>query len=219
MNQSEFFEPSPVTLFLCGDVMTGRGIDQILPRPSDPLLHEPYVQSALEYVVMAERRNGPIPKPLDFSYVWGDVLGELNRLKPTARIVNLETTITISENYAPKGINYRMHPGNTPCLTEASIDCCVLANNHVLDWNRCGLVETICTLRKAGIKIAGVGRNLTEAFEPAVIDIRRSGRLLVFAVASADTGIDSDWAATESRPGLVLLPDLPIEQWPVSLSR
>lgn len=25
-----------VTLFLCGDVMTGRGIDQILPHPGEP---------------------------------------------------------------------------------------------------------------------------------------------------------------------------------------
>jgi poly-gamma-glutamate synthesis protein (capsule biosynthesis protein) len=31
-----------VTLFLCGDVMTGRGVDQILPHPSKPELHEPY---------------------------------------------------------------------------------------------------------------------------------------------------------------------------------
>jgi poly-gamma-glutamate capsule biosynthesis protein CapA/YwtB (metallophosphatase superfamily) len=25
-----------VTLFLCGDVMLGRGVDQILPHPGDP---------------------------------------------------------------------------------------------------------------------------------------------------------------------------------------
>jgi poly-gamma-glutamate synthesis protein (capsule biosynthesis protein) len=33
-----------------------------------------------------------------------------------------------------KGINYRMHPANTPVLKAAKIDCCVLANNHILDW-------------------------------------------------------------------------------------
>jgi poly-gamma-glutamate synthesis protein (capsule biosynthesis protein) len=27
-----------ITLFLCGDVMTGRGIDQALPHPSRPQL-------------------------------------------------------------------------------------------------------------------------------------------------------------------------------------
>ena len=32
---------SMVKIFLCGDVMTGRGIDQILPYPSNPELKEP----------------------------------------------------------------------------------------------------------------------------------------------------------------------------------
>ena len=41
------------TLFLCGDVMTGRGIDQALPYPSKPHLYEPYMDSALGYVELA----------------------------------------------------------------------------------------------------------------------------------------------------------------------
>ena len=32
-----------------------------------------------------------------------------------------------------KGINYLIHPQNIGCLTAANTDCCVLANNHVLD--------------------------------------------------------------------------------------
>ena len=43
-----------MTLFLCGDVMTGRGIDQILPHPSKPHLFEPYMRSALGYVQIAQ---------------------------------------------------------------------------------------------------------------------------------------------------------------------
>jgi poly-gamma-glutamate capsule biosynthesis protein CapA/YwtB (metallophosphatase superfamily) len=35
-----------IRLFLCGDVMTGRGIDQVLPHPNDPRLHEPYIGDA-----------------------------------------------------------------------------------------------------------------------------------------------------------------------------
>jgi len=35
-----------IRLFLCGDVMTGRGIDQVLPHPTDPTLHEPYIGDA-----------------------------------------------------------------------------------------------------------------------------------------------------------------------------
>ena len=35
-----------LTIFLCGDVMTGRGVDQILPHPGDPTLREPVVDDA-----------------------------------------------------------------------------------------------------------------------------------------------------------------------------
>ncbi len=77
--------PATVRLFLCGDVMLGRGIDQILPHPADPRLYEPHVVSALTYVELAERVNGAIPRPVDFSYVWGDAIAELERLRPDAR--------------------------------------------------------------------------------------------------------------------------------------
>lgn len=198
----------PLTLFLCGDVMTGRGIDQVLPHPSDPTLHEPYVESAIEYVVMAENASGPIAKPADFSYIWGDAADELDRVAPVARILNLETSITTSENYEPKGINYRMHPANTPCLTAAKIDCCVLANNHVLDWCPSGLTDTLATLRQAGMKTTGAGRNLAEALEPAVIRVGANSRVLVFAFGTTDSGIPPHWAATETKPGVALLPNL-----------
>jgi len=196
-----------VTLFLCGDVMTGRGVDQVLPHPSNPVLYEPYVTSAVEYVAMAENANGRIAKPVDFSYIWGDAAGELDRIAPSARIVNLETSVTTSEEYVRKGINYRMHPANTPCLTAAKIDCCVLANNHVLDWGRSGLAETVATLRRAGMKITGAGRNLSESEEPAVIEVGADSRVLVFGVGAADSGIPGDWAATDRQAGLALLKD------------
>jgi poly-gamma-glutamate capsule biosynthesis protein CapA/YwtB (metallophosphatase superfamily) len=198
----------PVTLFLCGDVMTGRGLDQVLPCPSNPVLHEPYVQSALEYVEMAEAANGRIPKPVSFSYVWGEAIEDLDRAQPDARIVNLETAVTTHSNYEHKGINYRMHPANVPCLSAAKIGCCVVANNHVLDWGRPGLADTLCELRNAGIKTAGAGSNLAEAMAPAVIEVEDRSRVLVFAAGLADSGIELDWAATESNSGVALLPNL-----------
>jgi poly-gamma-glutamate synthesis protein (capsule biosynthesis protein) len=89
-----------ITLFLCGDVMTGRGIDQVLPHPNDPVLHEPYMTSAKGYVELAEEANGPIPKPVDYAYIWGDALRELEQRAPDVRINNLETSITRSEDYS-----------------------------------------------------------------------------------------------------------------------
>jgi hypothetical protein len=100
--QTPLQAPGPagsVTMFLAGDVMLGRGIDQILPHPGDPLIHEPYVNDAAYYVELAERANGPMPGPVDYAYVWGDALEMLERLAPDLRLVNLETSITDSDDY------------------------------------------------------------------------------------------------------------------------
>jgi poly-gamma-glutamate synthesis protein (capsule biosynthesis protein) len=191
-------------LFLCGDVMTGRGIDQILPAPCDPALEEPWVKSALDYVALAERASGPIPRRADPAYVWGDALPELERERPDARIVNLETAVTTSAERAPKGINYRMSPANAACLGAARIDCCVLANNHVLDWGRAGLLETLDTLRALGLRTAGAGRNAGEARAPA----RIGDDLLVFAFGMESAGVPPEWSAGSAQPGVSFLPDL-----------
>ncbi|SED80660.1 poly-gamma-glutamate synthesis protein (capsule biosynthesis protein) [Rhizobiales bacterium GAS188] len=195
-------------IFLCGDVMIGRGIDQVMPHPGDPLLHEAYVKSASAYVRLAEQANGPIPRQVCPSYIWGAALGELDRAQPDARIVNLETSVTCSDDHAPKDINYRMNPKNAECLTAASIDCCVLANNHVLDWGRAGLLETLATLEGLRVKTAGAGRNLDEAGAPAVLDIAGKGRVLVFSFAAVTSGTPRSWAATQEDAGVNLLTDL-----------
>jgi poly-gamma-glutamate capsule biosynthesis protein CapA/YwtB (metallophosphatase superfamily) len=195
-----------ITLFLCGDVMTGRGIDQVLPHPSDPILYEPYVRNAIAYVRLAEQTNGPIPTPLEFSYIWGDALAELERVAADVRIINLETSITErGEYWKGKGIHYRMAPENIPCISAAKIDCCALANNHVLDWGYAGLQDTLAALAKAGLKSAGAGRNRKEAEAPAVIEIVGKGRVLVFALGSATSGIPWAWGASASKPGVNLI--------------
>lgn len=182
--------------------MTGRGIDQILPHPSVPAIHESNVRDARDYVTLAERRYGAIPRPVDFAYPWGDLPALLARHRPDLRIVNLETSITTSERYhAFKGIHYRMHPRNAPCLTAAALDCCVLANNHVLDWGTAGLLETLETLDELGVARAGAGRTLTEAAAPAVLNTA-GGRVLVYAAGLANSGIPEDWAADATRPGV-----------------
>lgn len=146
------------TLFLCGDVMIGRGVDQILAHPCSPGIQEPYIRDARDYVALAEEANGPIARPVSPVYIWGDALHELKRVAPDARIINLETSITTSDDFWPgKGIHYRMHPRNVDCLTAAGVDVSVLANNHVLDYGRAGLDETIATLVEAGLKTTGAG--------------------------------------------------------------
>src|SRR5207248_5995412 len=69
-----FQDDIAVKLFLCGDVMTGRGIDQALPHSVNPVLYERYIRDAHAYVELAEAANGPIPRPVGFDYIWGDAL-------------------------------------------------------------------------------------------------------------------------------------------------
>lgn len=196
-----------ISLFLCGDVMTARGIDQILPYSVDPVLHEPFATSALDYLRLAERANGAIPRPVDFGYIWGDALAEWDRVAPDLRIANLETSLTTHDEWQRgKGIHYRMHPANAPVLAAAGFDCCVLANNHVLDWGVAGLAETLHALDRAGIKTAGAGRDRAEAEAPAVMTTAR-GRVLVFAFGTQSSGIAADWGASAGQPGVNLLAD------------
>lgn len=198
--------PDAIRLFLCGDVMTGRGIDQVLPHPVEPHLFESWARTAAVYVELAERAAGPIGRKLDFAYPWGDALAVLQELGPDVRIVNLETAVTTSEAaQAGKGIHYRMNPANLPCLTSAGIDCCILANNHVLDWGHEGLLQTLASLHDAGLRTAGAGRDAREAAAPAEIGLSPRGRVLVFAFAAADSGVTPEWAATEARAGVNFL--------------
>jgi poly-gamma-glutamate capsule biosynthesis protein CapA/YwtB (metallophosphatase superfamily) len=199
----------PITLFLAGDVMLGRGIDQVLPHPSDPTIHESYVVDARGYVDLAEQANGPIQKPVDFAYIWGDALEELERAQPDLRLINLETSITTSEDYwENKGIHYRMHPGNIDSLITAKVDYCSLANNHVLDWGYAGLAETYDTLQNAHIRYAGAGLDLQEAAAPAVMAVEGKGRVIVFSYGLETSGIPASWAASGERPGVNLLENL-----------
>lgn len=188
--------------------MTGRGIDQILPHPSEPTLYEPALTSAMAYVELAERVNGPVHRPVDFAYIWGESLEEMHARAPNLRLINLETSVTTNEEPLPKGINYRMHPANIPCLLAAGIDCCSLANNHVLDWGIPGLLETVTVLSKAAIATPGAGMTADEAARPAVLNTQGGRTVLVFAFGSTTSGIPPGWAATATRPGVSLLTDL-----------
>ncbi|WP_438487188.1 CapA family protein [Streptomyces sp. S186] len=192
-----------VTLALCGDVMLGRGVDQILPFPGDPELREPYVQDARIYVGLAEAVNGPVHRPVAFRYPWGDALAALDAAAPAARVLNLETSVTRHGTFAPgREIHYRMHPANLPCLAAARPDVCVLANNHVLDFGREGLAETLRSLAAAGLRTAGAGDNAEAARRPAIVHLPGGRRLLVVALGMPSSGIPHTWAATARHSGV-----------------
>ena len=91
-------KPDALTLFLSGDVMLGRGVDQILAHPGNPALYERQVRDARTYVDLAVMANGKIPQPVDWSWPLGDALELLEYAGCDARIINLETSVTTSDD-------------------------------------------------------------------------------------------------------------------------
>lgn len=198
-----------VRIGLSGDVMLGRGVDQIQRHPGDPTIHESWATSAVRYVELAEAVSGPIPRAVDPDYVWGDLLTDLSTAGLDGLIVNLETAVTDRGRPWPgKGIQYRMHPANVDCLTAAGLDVAVLANNHVLDWSEPGLEQTLDVVARAGVRPVGAGRNEAEAWEPAVVEVASGSRMMVVAAGSTSSGIPLAWAAEPDRAGVALLDGL-----------
>ena len=183
--------------------MLGRGIDQVMACPSDPTLHERWVGDARRYVELAESASGSIARRVPAAYVWGDALGTLR--SADARIINLETAVcTSSRPWPDKGIHYRMHPAHVDSLRTAEIDICALANNHVLDWGRTGLTETLESLRAAGISTCGAGHDLPRARAPTMAQHLSGARVLVLSRGAESSGIPRAWGAGHDRAGVAL---------------
>ena len=198
-----------LTMWLAGDVMTGRGIDQVMAHPCSPELYEGWLRDAREYVKLAEKVHGRIPHPVPPEHIWGEALAEIERHQPDLSLVNLETAITPHGHPWPaKGIHYRMNPRHVDALQAARLDVCSLANNHVLDWGGDGLRDTLSTLHAAGIRTAGAGINRAAAEAPAILLTPQGGRWLVFAWATTDSGVPQPWQATAQQPGIQKLETL-----------
>jgi poly-gamma-glutamate capsule biosynthesis protein CapA/YwtB (metallophosphatase superfamily) len=156
------------TLALTGDVMLGRGVNKAI-------------------------RTAGAEEP------WGDALWLLH--SADLRIINLECAITEHErtwSRTPKVFHFRADPPAVDVLKAARVDACSLANNHTLDFEEEGLLDTLAYLEAAGIRYTGAGRNLEEAARPVLLE---GGASLV-----AFTDNESPFAAEPDRPGTNYLP-------------
>jgi poly-gamma-glutamate capsule biosynthesis protein CapA/YwtB (metallophosphatase superfamily) len=163
-----------ITVALVGDVMLGRGVNETL-RSMRP--EEP----------------------------WGDVLPALS--SADLRIANLECAITGHDRpwtRTPKVFHFRADPRAVEVLRAARIDACSLANNHTLDFEGQGLLDTLRHLEAAGIRYAGAGRDREEAARPAFLTARTDGTCRVALLALTDN--EPPFAAGPDRPGTNYLP-------------
>jgi poly-gamma-glutamate synthesis protein (capsule biosynthesis protein) len=153
-------------LAFVGDIMLGRGVNAEVPRKA----------------------------PEEF---WGSALPVLRGAD--AVVGNLESAITRHTTpwrRTPKVFHFRADPPAVELLKVANVRCVSLANNHVLDYETEGLLDTLRHLDDAGIARAGAGRDPAEAIAPAVIDV---AGLRVAIVAATDN--EPEFAAAPGRPG------------------
>jgi poly-gamma-glutamate capsule biosynthesis protein CapA/YwtB (metallophosphatase superfamily) len=164
-----------ITLALMGDVMLGRRVAEALNRHMGP--EEP----------------------------WGGVMALLDAAD--LRIINLECAITDNEQpwtRTAKVFHFRTPPSAIETLRTARIDACSLANNHTLDFEEQGLLDTLEHLDAAGIRHAGAGRNQEEALDPAILIVPADHTHRVALLAFTDN--EPSFAAGADRPGTNYLP-------------
>jgi len=80
-------------------------------------------------------------------------------------------------------------------LKEVEWNLVTLATNHILDWGLEGILTTKETLKKFGWISIGAGRDLIEASEPYIIDIKG----IKFAFFNACK--KGRWSANDNKPG------------------
>lgn len=113
-------------------------------------------------------------------------------------MANLELPLTNSESAAEKAITLRAEPQVAASLRDAGLQLVSIANNHAMDYGAEGLLETLDAVRGAGVEVVGGGRDIGEAFKPAVVS---AGEARI-AVLGAATTLPPGYAAGTPRPGI-----------------
>lgn len=148
--------------------------------------------------VMIGRLVDEILSEVPPSYLWGDMLPLLN--STDLNLINLEAALTYSTHRVPKVFNFKAEPKKVRTLIEGHIDVVNLANNHVLDYDEQGLMETLDTLDKVDIQHVGAGKNRTQAMASAIL--KRKG-ITVGILGCTDN--EETWNATDEKPGTFYL--------------
>ena len=141
--------PKTFILNFMGDIMLGRLIDQMFEQHVD---NDEEANIATSFLARNTNLKNYSP-----ATPWGDTMSILH--SADLNLINLETSATTHATKWPdKTFNYRMHPENArQSLQAAKIHYAGLANNHTLDFCEPGLLETVRTMKQAGIAFAGAG--------------------------------------------------------------
>jgi poly-gamma-glutamate capsule biosynthesis protein CapA/YwtB (metallophosphatase superfamily) len=116
---------------------------------------------------------------------------------------NLECALTKAPTGGAPG-KCKLHGdiGWARMLKRAGMDVLSLANNHLMDYGKEGLLSTIEALRNAGLRHVGAGANRHEACAPLLLEV--AGRRVAFLARSAVV-VSSPSYAGENVPGVASL--------------
>jgi Bacterial capsule synthesis protein PGA_cap len=114
-------------------------------------------------------------------------------------VVNLETAVTSRGQPQPKYYHFRTNPTAFAALRDAGVDIANMANNHVLDYGRVGLADTLAAARQAHFPVLGIGPSAAAAWSPYVVTVK--GLRIAFLGVSQVAELASSWVATDTRSG------------------
>jgi poly-gamma-glutamate synthesis protein (capsule biosynthesis protein) len=122
-------------------------------------------------------------------------------------IKGADLAIANFENPAPNNFSYHTHgtvfsadPKLIKGLANAGIDYVGVANNHIGDAGRAGILQTIANLKANGIVSSGAGKNVATAHKPALL---KAGGVKV-GILAYDT-IAKSYGAGTAKAGSALL--------------
>jgi poly-gamma-glutamate capsule biosynthesis protein CapA/YwtB (metallophosphatase superfamily) len=82
---------------------------------------------------------------------------------------NLEGPLAKRASRTERNFSYRVPPATALAMRRAGINVVTLANNHLVDCGRKGVLETLEAVESAGVVGIGAGRNIEEAHRGAVL--------------------------------------------------
>lgn len=154
-------------LVVSGDAMLGRGVNAVLH------------QTGPEYPL---RSIAPLTQAADLCFT------------------NLECAISPKAKLysgPSKMFYFRADPIAAETLVSAGIDLVSLANNHALDVDFLGLLDTIAILKESGIRQVGAGADLEQASSPVLLELKG---MKIGVLAYCDH--QPDFTAGVNRPGI-----------------
>jgi len=180
------------------DLLSGRGLEE-----QTSTLDEPPLSVIVTGDIMLGGRASKAVAEFGPDYPFEGVLPLFRR----APIVmgNLEGPFAEKSRKQQRNFSYRVDVSLASSLSRAGINVVTLANNHLMDCGRSGVLETLDALSNANVLALGAGTNERTAHEPV---IRQAGTMRIGLLGYY---WNRRTAATADRPGSAMDPPEALE--------